>query len=50
VLNHLSQLSPLPGNITPGISPASPTGEIYRYRLVGSAGFSLTDTQDAQDW
>ncbi len=50
VLNHLSQLSPLPGNITPGISPASPTGEIYRYRLVGPPGFSLTDLKTLQDW
>jgi len=50
VLNHLSQLPPLPGNITPGISPASPTGEIYRYRLVGPPGFSLTDLKSLQDW
>src|SRR4030081_2066599 len=35
VLNRLSQLAPLPGNVQPGISPLSPIGEIYRYRLVG---------------
>ncbi len=50
VLNHLSQLSPLPGNITPGISPESPTGEVYRYRLKGPPGFSLTDLKSLQDW
>ena len=50
VLNHLSQLSPLPGNITPSISPESPTGEIYRYRLIGPPGFSLTDLKSLQDW
>ncbi|MGO9232858.1 MAG: efflux RND transporter permease subunit [Methylocella sp.] len=50
VLNHLSQLSPLPGNITPSISPESPTGEVYRYRLKGPPGFSLTDLKSLQDW
>lgn len=50
VLNRLSQLSPLPGNIQPSISPASPTGEIYRYRLKGPPGFSLTDLKTLQDW
>jgi cobalt-zinc-cadmium resistance protein CzcA len=50
VLNRLSQLAPLPGNIQPTISPESPTGEIYRYRLVGPPGFSLTDLKTLQDW
>src|SRR3981189_2154436 len=36
VLNRLSQLTPLPGNVQPGISPLSPIGEIYPYRLTGS--------------
>jgi cobalt-zinc-cadmium resistance protein CzcA len=35
VLNRLSQLSPLLNNAQPQISPLSPIGEIYRYRLVG---------------
>src|SRR5438309_677843 len=39
VINRLSQLPPLPNNAQPAISPTSPTGEIYRYRVVGSEGF-----------
>src|ERR1700716_1744372 len=35
VLNRLSQLATLPGNLQPGISPLSAIGEIYRYRLGG---------------
>ena len=50
VLNRLSQLAPLPGNTQPTISPASFTGEIYRYRLKGPHGFSLTDLKTLQDW
>ena len=50
VLNRLSQLTPLPGGAQPGISPESPTGEIYRYRLVGPPGFSVTDLKTLQDW
>jgi cobalt-zinc-cadmium resistance protein CzcA len=50
VLNRLSQLAPLPGNIQPSISPTSPIGEIYRYRLVGPPGFSLTDLKTLEDW
>src|SRR5262249_39654677 len=34
VLNRLSQLGPLPNGAQPAISPESPIGEIYRYRLV----------------
>jgi cobalt-zinc-cadmium resistance protein CzcA len=34
VINRMSTISqPLPPNVTPGISPESPTGEIYRYIL-----------------
>src|ERR1700722_15722919 len=34
VINRLATISqPLPANVTPGISPESPTGEIYRYIL-----------------
>src|SRR6202008_291889 len=35
VLNRLAQLSPMPNNVQPQISPWSPIGEIMRYRLVG---------------
>src|SRR5947209_1797517 len=50
VLNRLSQLAPLPGNVQPGISPLSPIGEIYRYRLVGPPGYSVMDLKTLQDW
>jgi heavy metal efflux system protein len=50
VINRLSQLSPLPNGATPQISPVSPTGEIYRYRVVGPAGFSVTDLKTIQNW
>src|ERR1700749_5158522 len=43
VLNRLSQLSPLPGNVQPQISPWSPIGEIMRYELIGPPGYSLLD-------
>ena len=35
VLNRLSQLPTLPNNAQPQISPVSPIGEIFRYKLVG---------------
>jgi heavy metal efflux system protein len=50
VINRLSQLSPLPNGATPQISPDSPIGEIYRYRVVGPPGFSITDLKTIQDW
>ena len=50
VINRLSQLPPLPGGVQPQISPTSPIGEIYRYRLVGPPGFSVTDLKTLQDW
>src|SRR6195256_6613778 len=50
VLNRLSQLPPLPNGVQPGISPVSPIGEIYRYRLVGPAGYSVLDLKTLQDW
>src|SRR5262245_7173705 len=37
VLNRLSQLPQLQNQTQPMISPWSPTGEIYRYQLVGDA-------------
>jgi cobalt-zinc-cadmium resistance protein CzcA len=50
VLNRLAQLPPLPGGVQPQLSPESPIGEIYRYRLVGPPGFSVTDLKTIQDW
>jgi heavy metal efflux system protein len=50
VINQLSQLGPLPNGATPGISPESPIGEIYRYRIVGPPGYSVTDLKTMQDW
>ena len=50
VLNRLSQLTPLPGNVQPGISPLSAIGEIYRYRLVGPPNYSVLDLKTLQDW
>src|SRR6202162_3629376 len=35
VINRLSQLPPLPNGVQPQISPTSPIGEIYRYRIAG---------------
>src|SRR6266436_5276727 len=50
VLNRLSQLTPLLGNVQPGISPLSPIGEIYRYRLAGPPNYSVLDLKTLQDW
>lgn len=50
VLNRLAQLSPLPGNVQPQISPLSPIGEIFRYRLVGPPNYSVLDLKTIQDW
>ncbi len=50
VLNRLGQLAPLPGNVQPQISPVSPIGEIYRYRLVGPPNYSVLDLTTLQDW
>jgi heavy metal efflux system protein len=46
-LNRLQGLT-LPGNLTPQLSPESPIGEIYRYRLVGP--YSLNELKATQDW
>jgi cobalt-zinc-cadmium resistance protein CzcA len=50
VLNRLAQLSGLPDGAQPAISPVSPVGEIYRYRLVGPPGYSVLDLKTLQDW
>ncbi len=50
VINRLSQLPPLLGGVQPQISPTSPTGEIFRYRLTGPPGYSVMDLKTIQDW
>src|SRR6201998_3966431 len=50
VLNRLSQLPPLPNNAQPQISPLSPIGEIYRYRVGGQPNYSVLDLKTLQDW
>ncbi len=50
VINQLTQLGNLPNGATPQISPESPIGEIYRYRVVGPPGYSVTDLKTLQDW
>ncbi len=50
VLNRLSQLPPLLGNVQPTISPLSAIGEIYRYRLAGPPNYSVLDLKTLQDW
>jgi cobalt-zinc-cadmium resistance protein CzcA len=50
VTNRLSQLAALPNNAAPQISPTSPIGEVYRYRVVGPPGATPTDLKTLQDW
>jgi cobalt-zinc-cadmium resistance protein CzcA len=50
VINRLSELSGLPNNATPQISPESPIGEVYRYRVVGPPGYSVMDLKTIEDW
>ena len=47
-LNRL-QLVTLPANLSPQLSPWSPVGEIYRYRLSGP-DYSLNELKATQDW
>jgi len=50
VINRLSQLGPLPNGSQPQISPTSPIGEIFRYRVVGPPNYSVTDLKTLEDW
>src|SRR5271154_5753551 len=50
VVNRLSQLPALPNGALPTISPWSPIGELYRYRLTGPPGYSVTDLKTIEDW
>ena len=58
VINRMATISqPLPPNVTPAISPESPTGEIYRYILKvpkdadrPATIYTLNDIKALQDW
>ena len=50
VTNRLSQLGNLPNGAQPQISPTSPIGEIFRYRVVGPPHYSVTDLKTLEDW
>jgi len=50
VNNRLSQLGSLPNGAQPQISPTSPIGEIFRYRVAGPPNYSVTDLKTLQDW
>ncbi|AXJ94807.1 MULTISPECIES: efflux RND transporter permease subunit [unclassified Sphingomonas] len=50
VINRLSQLPPLAGGAQPSISPTSPVGEIFRYKLTAPPGYSVMDLKTIQDW
>src|ERR1044072_9380416 len=50
VINRLSQLPPMPNGAQPTLSPTSPIGEIFRYRVSGPPGYSVTDLKTIQDW
>ncbi len=56
VINRLTFAQNLPANVSPQISPFTPTGELIRYTLNGpqdAAGgsiYSLTDLKSLQDW
>jgi heavy metal efflux system protein len=50
VINRLSQLPALVNGAAPQISPTSPIGEIYRYRVTGPKGYSSMDLKTLEDW
>ena len=41
---------PKPNGAQPQISPTSPIGEIFRYRVAGPPNYSVTDLKTLQDW
>jgi cobalt-zinc-cadmium resistance protein CzcA len=49
-IDQLAQLSSLPSGVKPQISPWSPIGEIFRYRVAGPKGYSVTDLRTIEDW
>jgi heavy metal efflux system protein len=50
VINRLAQLQGLPNNAQPQISPTSPIGEIFRYRVVGPPNYPSADLKTIEDW
>ncbi len=50
VINRLAQLAPLPNGASPQISPTSPIGEIYRYRVRGPPQYPVADLKTIEDW
>src|SRR5262249_34863901 len=56
VINRLTFVTGLPAGVTPQISPATPTGEIFRYTLtsptnaLGQDIYTLNDLKALQDW
>ena len=50
VLNRLGAMPPLLNNAQPQISPTSPIGEIYRYKLAGPPNYSVLDLKTLQEW
>src|ERR1700757_2569588 len=50
VINRLSQLPPMPNGAQPVLSPTSPIGEIFRYRVTGPPGYTVLDLKTIQDW
>ncbi|MBS0541166.1 MAG: efflux RND transporter permease subunit, partial [Proteobacteria bacterium] len=50
VINRLNQIGSLPNGVQPVLSPTSPIGEIFRYRVVGPPGYSVTDLKTIEDW
>ncbi|MGA8706573.1 MAG: CusA/CzcA family heavy metal efflux RND transporter [Steroidobacteraceae bacterium] len=50
VINRLAQLQGLPNSAQPQISPTSPIGEIFRYRVVGPPNYSVADLKTIEDW
>ena len=50
VINRLTQLGTCPTARSRCMSPTSPIGEIFRYRVVGPPGYTVTDLKTIQDW
>jgi heavy metal efflux system protein len=50
VINRLSQLGRCRTARSRRSRPTSPIGEIYRYRVVGPPGYSVTDLKTIEDW
>jgi heavy metal efflux system protein len=40
----------MPNGVQPTLSPTSPIGEIFRYRIVGPPGYTVLDLKTLQDW